>query len=687
MALQDKVNLVTGDTGAAEPSYPNYGAAGVVFANQRLCIPALVLNDAAAGIGDTQVLTTAFPDGVTQASSWDVPLLRRYGTVLGEEAYAKGVNVLLGPGIDILRDPLNGRGWEYYGEDPLLTGRAAAAIIEGIQQNPVVATVKHYAADDQEGTSDNNFGTISNNVSRRTMQEIELPAFASAVRAGVGSVMCTSEQINDVYACQDRQYLNNVLRGELHFGGWVVSDWQAAQSTAASANAGMDMEMPSAQYYGPALQTAVEQGKVATSTLDRMAYRILFTMFRLGLFDHVPNEQGAAFSANASTTESVSMALQLAEEGTVLLKNARGILPLAGPGKRIAVIGSPASPSGAPLAEQGYGSAHVPEPGYPPNVVSPLQAISSRSAASGDLVSYADGSVMGDAVAAAKASDVAVVFVSDVSSEGFDRPDLNPRAGTCDLITQSGCNYSSLDQNALVAAVAAANPNTVVVLQNGGPLSMPWLGAVRGVIENWYPGQIDGDAIAPILFGDFDPSGHLPETFPKSLADGPLRTPERYPGVHGQVAHSEGLLVGYRWYTDRHVAPLFPFGFGLSYTTFRFSRLSLTPKRSGAIVRFELTNTGRRPGADVPQVYVRDPSAAGEPPVQLAGFARVSLDPGQHAEVTIALSQRSLAYWRAATQRWTVAPGCYAIMVGDSSASLPLRGALARGAPGRRCLS
>ncbi len=687
MSLQDKVNLVTGDTAAPDPNYPNYGAAGVVFANPRLCIPALVLNDAAAGIGDMQILTTAFPDGITQASTWDVPLLRQYGKVLGHEAFVKGVNVLLGPGVDIIRDPLNGRGWEYYGEDPYLTGRAAAAIIGGIQQNPVVATVKHYAADDQEGTVDNNYGAVSNNVDRRTMEEIELPAFKDAVDAGVGSVMCTSEQLNDIYACQNRQYLTGVLRGRLHFSGWVVSDWQAAQSTVGSANGGMDMEMPSAQYYGASLQTAVQQGKVTMRTLNAMVHRILFTMFRLGLFDRVPQEGNQAFEANASTAESTAMAKRIAEEGTVLLKNQGSILPLGGPAKRIALIGSPAGPQGATLAEQGYGSAHVPEPGYPPNVVSPLQAISARAAAAGDAVTYADGSSTQGAVAAAQASDVAVVFISDVSSEGFDRPDMNPRAGTCDLVVQSGCNYSSTDQNGLVAAIAAANPNTVVVLQNGGPLSMPWLDRVRAVLENWYPGQVDGDSVAPILFGDFDPSGHLPESIPKKLSDGPLRTPLQYPGVNGQVNHSERLLVGYRWYTTKHIAPLFPFGFGLSYSAFRFSRLSVKSRGSNVIVRFVLTNTGRRSGADVAQVYVRDPPAAGEPAEQLAGFQRVEAPAGTSKAVTIVVTKRSLSYWRTASGRWTLARGCYKVMVGDSSASLPLRALVARGGRRSACIA
>jgi len=687
MTLADKVNLVTGDTAVPEPDYPNYGSAGVVFGEPSLCIPPLVLNDAGAGIGDDQVLTTAFPDGVTQASTWDIPLLHRYGDVLGKEAFAKGVNVLLGPGIDILRDPLNGRGWEYYGEDPFLTGQAAAAIIRGIQENPVVAVAKHYAADDEELATSYNDGRISNNVGERTMEEIELPAFQAAVQAGVGGIMCTSAELNNVPGCQNHQYLRGVLDGQFGFTGWVVSDWGATYSTVASADNGLDMEMPDAQYYGPALESAVEQGKVSMSTLNGMVYRIIFTMFRLGLFDHVPHEGPQAFSTNASTSQSIAMATQIAEEGTVLLKNSDAILPLDGQDKRIALIGEPAGSVGATETEQGYGSGHVPEPGYPTNVVSPLQAITARAANAGDVVSYTDGNVTADAVLAAKAANVAVVFVGDVSSEGFERPDLTPRLGYCDPVEQTGCTYSSLNQAALVSAVAAANPNTIVVLQNGDPVTMPWLNQVKGIVENWYPGQVDGNAIAPILFGDFDPSGHLPETFPYKLSDGPLRTPQQYPGVNGQVDHSEGLLVGYRWYTAKHIKPMFPFGFGLSYTAFQFSDLQIKPRRSGAILRFRLANTGQRSGADVAQAYVGDPPSTGEPPEQLAGFERVNLAAGHAVTVTIRIAQRAFAYWRVADGRWTVAPGCYSIYVGDSSANLLLRGRIARGKPVQRCVA
>jgi beta-glucosidase len=694
MGLQDKVNLVTGDTAAPGtnnfaqyPDYPNYGAAGVVFANQALCIPPLVLNDANAGVADMQVNVTAYPDGVTQASTWDLPLMLSFGRELGHEAFVKGVNVLLAPGMNIIRNPLNGRGWEYYGEDPYLSGQSTAAFIRGVQENPVIATAKHYAGQDQEGTSDNNNGPVSNNIDKRTMEEIELPPFDDAVKAGVGAVMCTADKLNNIFGCQNRQYLTGVLRGQLHFTGFVTSDWGAAQSTVGSADGGMDMEMPSATYYGPALQTAVQQGKVSMATLNTMVHRILFTMFRLGLFDHLPQEGSQAFAANASTPASIAMATQIAEEGTDLLKDDHAILPLTGSGKTIALIGSPAGPHGATLAEQGYGSAHVPEPGYPPNVVSPLQAITSRATQAGDTVTYNDGSSTSSAVVAAKAADVAIVFISDVSSEGFDRPDMNPRAGTCDLVVQSGCNYESVDQDALASAVAAANPNTIVVLQNGGPLSMPWIKQVRGVLENWYPGQVDGDAIAPILFGDFDPSGKLPETIPYKLSDGPLRTAIQYPGIKGQVDHTERLLIGYRWYTAKHIAPLFPFGFGLSYTTFRFSGLSVRPAGRGAVVRFTVTNTGKRAGADIAQVYVGDPRAAGEPPEQLAGFDRVQLAPGASQAVTIVINQRSLSYWSARKNGWTMAAGCYRVMVGDSSASLPLGGRIARGGRHARCFA
>jgi beta-glucosidase len=686
MSLSDKIQMVTGE-GEFNPTTANPEAAGNIAANPALCIPALVLNDATAGVGDQQQLTTAFPDSIALASAWDPPLAQQYGAALGREAFAKGVNVMLGPGVDIARNPLNGRNFEYAGEDPYLAGQAAAAIIRGIQSQHVIATVKHYALNDQE----TNRNTDSSDASERTMQEIDLPAFQAAVEAGVGSVMCSYNRINSVYACQDPYLLHDVLDRQFGFPGFVMSDWGANHSTVAAANSGLDMEMPGGvsntpEYYGPALQTAVQSGQVSMATLNDMVRRILYEMFRLGLFDHVPAEGAQAAATPATNPDSIAMATKVAEEGTVLLKNAGAVLPLSGPGKRIAVIGPAAGPQGATLAEQGYGSGHVPEFSYQPGVVSPLQSITARAAQAGDVVSYADGSASADAVAAASAADVAVVFVNDAEIEGADRPDLGAHSGTCsfaDVLSPTSCSYSPLDQNALVSAVAAANPHTIVVVQSGGPVAMPWAGQVQGILENWFPGQVDGDAIAPVLFGDADPSGKLPVTFPVKLSDDPLQSAAQYPGVTQagdpvgpHSSYSEGLLVGYRWYDAKNITPLFPFGYGLSYTTFRYSGIAVTRAGSGASVSVTVTNTGSRGGAAVPEVYVGDPASVGEPPKQLKGFRRVALAPGQSATLTIPLDAMSFAHWDTAKHAWAVSAGTYQVIVGSSSRDIVGQGSV-----------
>ena len=694
MTLDDKIQMVSG-IGLFSPSNPNPGSAGAITANARLCIPALVMNDAGAGVGDTQALTTAFANGVSQASAWDPALVKEYGQVLADEALAKGVNVMLAPAVNVLRNPLDGRGFEYAGEDPYLAGQTGAALIRGIQSRPVLATVKHYAANDQE----TNRNTDSSDVDERTLQEIYLPAFDDAVKAGAASVMCSYNLVNGVHACQNKTLLTSILKGQFGFGGFVMSDWFATHSTVPEASAGMDMEMPGSgalgvdgaggtQYYGARLKTAVEQGQVPVARLDDMVRRIVLMMFQHGLFDHVPAEGAQAAATPATTPRSIALATSLAQRGSVLLKNSGGVLPLTGGGKRIAVIGSPADPAGATLASQGYGSSHVPQYGYKEGVVSPLQSITARAARNGDVVSYAGSTNPTAAAAVAGAADTAVVFVSDVSVEGKDRPDLTARAGTCNPLTgtaspQLACLYDNTDQDALVAAVAKANPNTVVVLQNGLPVSMPWLPAVKGVVENWYPGQVDGDAITPLLFGDVNFSGKLPVTFPKSLADSPLQTAAQYPGVPDangvpRSTYSERLLVGYRWYQAKGVAPLFSFGFGLSYTSFRYGKLSVTPHGSGARVSFTITNTGRRAGAEIGQLYVSFPPSSGEPPYQLKGFANVSLAPGQTRTVTLNLDQSAFSLWQTGTHSWAVQPGCYRLSVGGSSDNLPLHAQLPR---------
>ena len=670
MSLDDKIQQVTGSSYSDQT---NHGAAGIISANARLCIPALVLNDAGAGMGDQQQFVTAFPDEIAQTASWDRRLTARYGRTLGTEAFTKGINVVLAPGVDIARTPLNGRNFEYAGEDPYLAGQTAVSVIRGIQSRHVIATVKHYAVNDQE----TNRMSASSDVGERAMEEIHLPAFRAAVQQGhVGSVMCSYNRFRGVYACQNPTLLHTYLERQFKFTGWVMSDWLATHSTVAAAKAGLDMEMPRGQYYGSQLKSAVQSGRVPMRVLNGMVRRILFTMFRIGLFDHRPVEGNSAASANASTPASIATATRVAEEGSVLLKNAGRVLPLTGHGRTIAVIGDAASPTGAPLAVQGYGSGHVPEFGYQPGVVSPLDAIRQRASRNGDTVTYAPSTNAQIAAATASAADTAVVVINDVESEGADRPDLIAHSGTCSLA--GGCRYDGIDQNALVSAVAAANPHTVVVVQSGGPIVMPWLHKVAAVLENWYPGQVDGNAIAPLLFGDADPSGKLPVTFPKRLADGPLRTKAQYPGVNDkngvpQVHYSEGLLVGYRWYQAEHIAPLFPFGFGLSYTTFRFTGLRVRTAVHGAVMlTARITNTGPRAGAEVAQVYVHQPARTGEPPRQLEAYQRVFLRPGRGATVRLLLPAMAFAHWSTPAHRFEVARGCYGIGLGDSSAHQPL---------------
>jgi beta-glucosidase len=672
MSLDDKVALVTGSIGfGSNPANP--GSAAVVAANPALCIPALVMNDAGAGVGDLQTDTTAYPDQIAQAASWDRDAQERLGHALGQEAFTKGVNVLLAPGMNIARTPLNGRTFEYAGEDPYLAGQSAAAAIRGIQAEHVVATAKHYALNSQE----TNRNTNSEDADEQTEQEIYLAPFETAINeGGAGAVMCSYNKVRDVWACENPRLLNSILKGQFGFGGWVMSDWFATHSTAPAANAGLDQEMPGGQYFGSALKSAVQAGDVPVARLDDMVRRIASTMFRLGLFDHVPAEGATAAAANAETPEHIAAARAAGDDGAVLLKNEASTLPLAANGKRIAVIGPAADDAGAQNAYQGAGSAHVPLFGTKPDVVSPLSAITTRAAAAGGSVVFDRGDDPAAAAAAARGADVAVVVVHNIATEGVDLPDLKLHSGSCDVIT--GCKYDNTDEDALISAVAAANPHTVVVLQTAGPVTMPWLPAVPAVLETWFPGQEDGHVVADLLFGDVNPSGKLPITFPASESDGPLKSPRQYPGVDLRSTYSEGILVGYRWYDAQQARPLFPFGYGLSYTTYAFSGLTVTPRFDGtADVAFDVKNTGSRPGAEVAQVYVGAGPAL--PGVQqavrsLRGYEKLSLAAGETRRVTISLDRRSFQYWDTATHAWKTNYGPRTIWVGDSSAELPLSG-------------
>ena len=646
MTVAQEVALATGEGGS---SY-----VGFIPAIGSLCIPAMNLEDGPAGVGDGMSNVTQLPAPVSVAATWDTSAEQQYGQVIGAEQAAKGTTVDLGPTINIVRDPRWGRAFESIGEDPYLNGQLGAADIRGVQSTGVMAQVKHYAVYNQE--TDRNTSADNAVVSTQAEQEIYLPAFQAAVQQGdASSVMCSYSYINGTAACQNPYLLSTVLRQQFGFTGFVTSDWGATHATAASANAGLNMDMPGSDgYYGSALQSAVSSGQVSQSTLNTLVSQTLTQMFAYGLFDK-PTSGSPAETATSSADQ--ASATSLAEEGTVLLKNTGSVLPLGSADSSVAVIGADASTS--PQTDGG-GSAGVNSSG----TVTPLQGITA-AAPSGTTVTYNDGSSDSSAASAAAAAKVAVVFVSDYESEGSDLTSID---------------LGSADDN-LISAVAAANPNTIVVLNTGSAVTMPWLSSVKGVLEAWYPGQEDGTAIASVLFGSSNPSGHLTVTFPTSLSQVPASTTAQWPGTNGTVQYSEGVDVGYRWYDAQGLTPLYPFGYGLSYTSFSFSNLHVGTLTQGgtATVTATVTNTGSRSGADVAQLYVTDPAASGQPPRQLEGFARVSLAAGASQTVTFPLSQQNLQYWSTSTNAWATSTGSYGISVGDAdaTASLPLTGTLA----------
>jgi beta-glucosidase len=655
MSLSDKLDLMEGHNGDA----PN-GAIGDTHAIPDLCVPEVTQEDGPAGVADGVSGATQLPAPVNDAATWDPSAAEQYGQVLGNEEWTKGNMVVYAPTINIDRDPRWGRNFESLSEDPLLTGTLGASEIQGIQSQGPIAQVKHYAIYDNE--TNRNTSADDDIIDARTMHEIYLPAFYdTTIKGGAGSVMCSYSSPNGTFACQNQPLLS-ILEQRWGYKGWVGSDYGAVHSTVASANAGLDQEQAST-FFGPALQTAVQDGQVKTATIDQATTRILYEMFRFGFFNNQPTGNE---STNASTPAHVDFAQQNSEEGTVLLKNSGSVLPLTAQTSSIAVIGADGSTD---PETAGGGSAAV-NPTGP--VISPLQGITNR-AGSGVAVSSYSGTTPADAAAEARKARVAIVFANNFESEGSDLHNITLQD----------------NQNALITAVANANPHTIVVLNTGGPVTMPWLSDVQGVLEAWYPGQQDGAAIASVLFGDTNPSGHLPETFPVSLAQTPTHAAALFPGANGKVEYSDKLEVGYRYYDTANVTPLFPFGFGLSYTSFKYSKLELSAKNvknttsgpDGGQGSTELTvtatvkNTGGRAGADVAQLYLGDPASTGEPARQLEGYQRVMLQPGQSKTVTFALSGHALSYFDTTADGWVLPTGDFTAYVGDSSAmeNLPLR--------------
>lgn len=645
MTLDEKIAMMHG----VRP-IPVNGYTGYVPPNTRLGIPALTEADGRAGVGNDATEVTLLPAPIAAASSWDPGLLYEFGRVLGEEEWKKGTDVALAPSIDVVRVPEWGRTFESYGEDPYFNGQMAQSEIRGIQSQGPIANANMYLTMNQES---NRFKQDSI-VDERTLHEIYLVPFAAAVEQGkVGTVMCAYVKTNGVYSCQNSDLLVEMLRKELHFDGFVMSDWDATHSTVDSVENGLDQEMPGNKYLGAALKMAVQAGQVSQSVIDERVEQILVPMFRQGLFDK-PNEGN--WSVDVRTPAHAAFSRRAAEEGTVLLKNEGGLLPLA-KSVSIAVIGEA---GGSKPKAEGSGSSGV----NAPYIVSPVDGLR-RAAASAASITYSEGTDPAVAAQAAGKAKVAIVFVHTDETEGQDRPNLMLPG----------------NQDALIEAVAQANPRTIVVLDTGGPVLMPWVDQVAGILEAWYPGQEDGDAIAAILYGDVNPSAKLPLTFPRSATAIPTASQQQWPGIDGRSVYSEKLDVGYRWYDATHSQPLFPFGFGLSYTTFRLSDLTISPAhiRAGSsfrnvTVRVNVTNTGRRAGAEVVQVYVQQPAGNGEPPHQLHAFGKVDLRPGEKKPVTLELDQRAFSIYDADARQWKTPAGTYQILVGTSSRDLPLQG-------------
>ncbi len=644
---------------------------GVTYPAQVPCTPKVVYSDGPDYVRGASGVTV-FPAQLSLASSFDTDLAYAKGRAQADEAFRSGLNGLLSPQITSARTVLDGRITDSFGEDPLLSGDLAAAQTSGIQTGnrtePVMSVLKHYIANEQELDRQ----TSSSNVDGRTLRETYDLAFQIAVqKSDPAGVMCSYNQVNGAYACEN-PILNNLLKA----GGWdgyVVSDFFAVHSTAPSLNAGLDQELNRPIYYTPAnIKAAIDNGSTSIAQVDAAASRVVTSYIRTGLFDHA---LPATPTTSASNAANKSVAEQIAERGSVLVQNTDGVLPLTKKTKTIAIIG----PTASKTATDGVSAATVcaihnfgPATACP-NVVAPLDAITERAAKAGATVTFDNGSDPAAAAATAAKADVAIVFGYDVQGEGADRTSL------------------SLDGNgdALIAAVAAANPNTVAVLETGSATDMPWLSSVKGVIQAWYPGEQGGTALARLIYGDADFTGKLPITFPKSLAETPTNTPAQYPGlVNGQVTrpagdksirqvqYSEGLAIGYKWYQANAVEPLFPFGYGLSYAGFDYGKLQLAPavltKANKTLkVSFTVTNTGKSTGTTTPQVYLTLPASTGEPGSRLVSFEPVTLRAGESKRVTVAIDPTSvdkpLSYYSTAANAWTTDPGTYRVAVGDSS--------------------
>jgi beta-glucosidase len=684
MTLDEKISLLHGtglkDLSPMSPLAVNSnGGAGYVVGIPRLGIPAIQMSDAAYGVrqsGENGRYSTALPADIAGAASWDLDAAYEYGALIGRELRAQGYNMSLGGGVNLARDPRNGRTFEYLGEDPILAGKMVGRVMAGEQAQHVIGDIKHYAVNDQESGRN----AVNVNIDKRSMRESDLLAFEIGLsETNIGAVMCSYNRINGDYACENKYLLTDVLKKDWNFKGFVLSDWQGAHSTVKASAAGLDHEEPGEIFYGAAMKKAVEAGKISVAELDDHVHRVLRSMFACGVIDDPPEK------SVVDVVSGFEIAQRIEEQSIVLLKNDHAQLPLdASKIASIAVIGGHADVG----MISGGGSAQVDPPGgnaiMPPGQgkttwqehiwfpTSPLKAV--RATAPHANVQYDAGTNPDSAAALAKTADVAIVFAYQWESEGMDLD-----------------NLSLPDrQDDLIAKVAAANPHTIVVLETGSPVTMPWADQVSGIVEAWYGGSRGAEAIARVIFGEVNPSGKLPITFPKrdedlphlSIVKPPLESttngePDAWKKIAAglpafQTNYDEGLKVGYKWYDAERKQVLFPFGYGLSYTTYSYSDLKVT---QGPSIRlsFKVTNTGNRAGSEIAEAYASLPENAGEPPKRLVGWSKVRLGAAESKAVTIEIAPKYLSIFNVERDAWQLVPGHYTFRVGGSSQDLELK--------------
>jgi beta-glucosidase len=667
MSEEEKLTVVTGYFGIQKEwndfRFPEarLQSAGLVRGVPRLGLTPQWQSDAGSGVATQgeappELERTLLPSGILTASTWDSGMAERSGGVIGNEARASGFNVMLAGGVNLMREPGNGRNFEYGGEDPLLAGTMVGALVRGIQSNHIVATVKHFAMNDQE-TARRSVNVVIDEAAARMS---DLLAFELAIEQGdPGSVMCSYNSINGTYACENDWLLNRVLKHDWGFRGYVMSDWGAQRATVPNANHGLDQETGVTRrgeyQYLDKLAAAVQRGEVSQARLDDMVRRVVRSLIAKGAVDDPVQPGPIDFAAHAATSQAD------AEAGIVLLKN-DGVLPLAAAARTIAVIGGHADRG----VLTGGGSAQVYAPGgnavpglgpqhWPgPEVYarsSPVDAL--RAELPKAAIDYTEGTDLKAATSAAARADVALVFVTQWTAESLDFS-----------LTLSG------EQDALIEAVARANRHTVVVLETGGPVLMPWLGRVSGAVEAWYPGSRGGVAIARVLSGSVNPSGHLPVSFPRDAAQLPRSSIEGVGATSDivfDVHYDEGAAVGYRWYDQRGLEPLFPFGHGLSYTTFARDGLTVQTEGNQPSASFRVRNTGTRPGQDVAQIYVSPLAGGWECPKRLGAFVKVDLAPGASRELSVSIEPRLLAVWQPSRGAFRIAPGQYRITLASSA--------------------